>query len=451
MTGRPGRPGPGRRGATRKLIKPLGAAGLLLSACGAAGQSAPMANSPELVGPSVAVEQAWLHERNPLRVRPDLPAAPDSASITSLDLSYRQPWGAQQLQAYGRLSGVRYSNQAALNHEPYRVGARWELQSAQQLGASVSWHRQQEALEGPVRLDPQTAQRRQQTLEQLGGALQWGTQRRWSLLADAQHDRLQPSHPQVWWPGYEQLTGRLRVQGDIAQQVFWSLTRRQQEGTQAAVEAAPAVVPAVDYRLGVWDLEWSWRPKPGQALSLRGSTGQGRRQSQGSSVSDIQGASAEVHWRPTTPISLQAFVSSDKGQQVWGTQALVEGEGIVLQGASDVRQARLALRWELGRRWHVLLSRQLMERMGEQSWTAHADGKALGSSTPVRWQDRLDRRSLGITWQAHRTVLAQCAIKRESRNGFGATDPMGTPGSSTLEWSDRQWLCSVRWQPVMAR
>ena len=451
MTERPGRRGPGRGGTTLSLIKPLGAVSLLLSACSAAGQLAPMANSPELVGPSVAVEQAWLQERNPLRIRPDLPAAPDSASITSLDLSYRQPLGAQQLQAFGRISGVRYSNQAALDHEPYRVGIRWELQSAKQLGASLNWHRQQEALEGPVRLDPQTAQRRQQTLEQFGGALQWGTQRRWSLLADAQHDRLQPSHPQVWWPGYEQLTGRLRVQGDIAQQVFWSITRRQQDGTQAAVEAATAVGPGVDYQLGVWDLEWSWRPKPGQALSLRGSTGQGRRQSQGSSVSDIQGASAEVNWRLTTPISLQALVSSDKGQQVWGTQALVEGEGIVLQGANEVRQARLALRWELGRRWHVLLSRHFMERMGEQSWTASANGKALGSLTPFHWQDRLDRSALGITWQPHRTVLAQCVVKRESRYGVGANDQLGTSGSSTLEWSDKQWLCSVRWQAVLAR
>ena len=443
------------------------ASGLMLSTFAALAPSAAISSVPSSAeGPSLTVEQAWLQESNPLRRRPDLAATADTALVSSLDGAYRQRWGRQRLLGFGRIDSTHYAAESGLDHESYRVGALAELETVGDLGARLNWGRQREALEGQLRIDPSTGQRRQQMLEQFGGTLQWGVRRRWSMASEWQHEQLQPNSPQVWWPGYEQDTWRLQLRGDVAQTVFWSLGRRHVDGVQKAVDTPSVLIPAVDYRLGVWDLEWSWRRRPGDGITLRGSTGSGERRAQATSVgvdtvlgkafnaasaSAIKSVFVDIRWQPTVPWSVQATVSRDRGQQTQATQTLINGDGLLLQGANDVRQVRLGLQWDLGSRWQLAINRHRMDRLGEQLWLLGTDQLLAPSSPLLRWQDRLDRRSVGLSWQMNRRAMAQCSVRQERRSGRGADDLVGTSDPHTLLWTDRLWRCSLRWQLVEPR
>ncbi len=413
-------------------------------------------------GISLAVEQAVLRESNPLRFGPEERTPADTAAVSVLDGAYRHGWGRQRWLAFGRLARTHYANESALDHETYRVGARVDWETLANLGARLSWQRQQDALEGQGRLDPITGDRRLQMFEQLGTVIHWGAQRRWGLEAQWQHEQLRPNRPQTWWPGYEQDTWRLRARGDVAQTWFWAVGRRELEGQQAAVATPTGVSPEVSYRMGVWDVEWNWVPRPGDGLTLRVANGRGLRQwltatginvlenqdgasGQASTDSAIKSLQAEIRWRPIMPVNLSAALSRDRGQQVQGYETGISGAGFILQGANEVRQARLGVLWELGHSRQLRIDWHVIDRTGSQSWLLDVNQQLL--STPMlRWQDRLDRRSLGVGWDITRRASAQCAVRQELRSGRGFDDGLSGLIGRPLIWRDTQWQCSLRWR-----
>lgn len=448
---------PARRLVAGLSLAVLGDVGIALAQTNPGG--APAASQEGL---SVAIEQAVLQEANPLQARPGLPTSPDTASISILDGAYRHGWGRQRLVGFGRLASTHYANEGALDHQAYRVGARLDLETAADLGARLSWQRQQDALEGQLRLDPSTGERRVQTFEQRGAAFQWGVQRAWSLEAQWQREELQPNRPQTWWLGYGQDTWRLLARGDFAQTLFWSLGRRLLQGTQAAVVTPSGASPEVDYRLAVWDAEWSWVPRPGDGWTLRMSTGRGQRRwllsaagaqaqamadslPQASTESAIHSLQTEVRWRPVVPWSLNLAASRDRGQQSQGYEAGIGEAGFLLQGANEVRQARVGVQWDLGFRLQLRLDWHVIDRLGSQSWLFGINQPWL--PTPMlRWRDRLDRRSLGLSWDLTNRVTARCVVRRELRSGRGFDDEWSGQDPDLVLWRDRQWQCSLRWR-----
>lgn len=417
--------------------------------------------APEPQGLALAVEQAQSRESNPLRLRPEAPSVADSAWVSAADGTYRHRWGRQQLMGFGRLANVHYSNQSTLNHDTYRLGVLADFETVGDLGVRLNGLRQRDALEGQLRLDPETGQRRLQTLEQLGASLLWGTRRWWTLQSDWQHESVQAHRPQVWWPGYEQDTWRLQIRTDPRKTLFWSFGRRQLEGVQKAVDNPSARSPGVNYRSGTWDLEWSWQHRPGDALTIRGATGHGQREPQVAGLAEgtspganitsesaIKSLFAEIRWQPLAKLSVQAMASRDRGQQTQATQSWVNGEGLALQGANDVRQNRVGLQWDVHPRWQLAVSRQQLDRMGEQSWYWVTGQSTLFSPPLQTWQDRLERRTLAISWQVSRRALAQCTARLEERSGAGVDAARATLQPQALLWKDRLVLCSLRWQLV---
>ena len=413
---------------------------------------------------TLALEQSWVQERNPLRLPPGQSAVGDAASVSTIDGAYRGSWGRQRWSGMGRWSSTHYADEAALDHEAYRLGATLDLQTAGDLGARGTWRQQREPLEGQLRLDPSTGQRRQQTVEQYGAALLWGLQRRWTMELQWQQEQLQPNRPQPWWPGYAQDVWRLQLRGEAAGAVVWALGRRELMGVQAAVPLANGTQPALDYRQALWEGEWTWVPRPGDAWTVRAATGQGSRTWRPPAGSDPASADpstrrielaarslhSELRWRPGSHWSVQAQWSRDQGQQAQASASWIDSAGLVLQGASDVRQARVAVQWDFSHRASVYASWSRIDRIGRQSWTLESLSAALPLADQA-WQDRLDRAGLGVSWQLAQGLSLRCAAQQDERRGT-PLDNRTLPGSSpTVLWRDSGVQCGLRWVALRVR
>lgn len=415
-------------------------------------------------GVTMSVEQGLLIEQNPLRQSP-LEVGPgnggsDTAWVSTLGGQFGGTWGRQRMTAYGRWSQTRYERRHKLDQTSYQAGWALNLQTVGDVGLSLTAQRRQDPLEGQARLDPLTRERRLQGLEQVGGTVQWGLQRCWALELQWQHDRMQPNQPQTWWSGYEQDTLRAQwrwAAGDQAHQpASWVLGWRALRGTQFRVATASSSQPAQDYRQGVVESEWSWRPRPGDLLSVRAARGQGQREWQSGQASatppatdqDVRSAGAEWRWQPRAQWSVHAQIARDEGMQSQATLNLLERTGLALQGATDVRQARLSLQWEPTRRVQVWAGMQRVERLGRQAWMWEGGPMTLNLEE-TRWQDRLDRRSWGLAWQLSQDVSLRCTALRELKRGGAVPGQDPRPGEAdaqTVLWRDRGWQCSLGWQ-----
>lgn len=413
---------------------------------------------------TLAVEQAWMHERNPTRLAPGLPTAADVARMSMVDGAYSGTWGRQRWSGTGRWSSTHYANEGALNHEAYRLGTALDLQTAGDWGARASWRQQREPLEGQLRLDPDTGQRRQQTVAQYGAALLWGLQRRWTMELQWQHEQLQPNRPQPWWPGYEQDTWRLQLRGETAGAWTWAAGYRAVEGVQAAVTATGGTQPAQDYRQGLWEAEWTWVPRPGDAWTMRAGTGHGSRavRLQADSAPEVvepatrttelvaRSLQSELRWTPSSHWSVQALWSRDQGQQAQASAAWIDTAGLLLQGASDVRQARLAIQWAFSHRASIFASWTRMDRIGRQSWTL----ENLSNSLPLAdqaWQDRLDRVGVGLSWQLAHGMSLRCTAQHDEKRGTPLDYRLPSAGNSNLLWRDAGIQCGLRWVALRTR
>lgn len=409
----------------------------------------------------IALEQAWVHESNPLRLAPGQPRAADSAGTSAVEGSHEVRWGRQRWSGNGRWSSTRYANEEALDHEAYRWGMTLDLQTAGDLGARAFWREQRDPLEGQLRLDPQTGQRRLQTIEQQGVSLLWGLQRRWTMELQWRHDQLEPNRPQSWWPGYEQDSWRLQWRGQTAGLMNWGLGRRELQGTQFAVATGSGQQPALEYRQGAWEAEWAWTPTPAQSWVVRVAQGEGSRTWSTGALEEnpaiprmeqgVRNLQAEWRWRPQGPWSLQAQWSRDQGQQAQAAATWVDAQGLlVLQGASDVRQARAALQWDFTHSASIFASWNRIDRIGRQSWTLDPLS-AAGSLADQVWQDRLDRWALGWVWQLAHGVSLRCAAQHEARRGT-ALEPVNARDQTALVlWRDTGLQCSVRWAALRRR
>lgn len=415
-------------------------------------------------GLTVSVEHGVLVEHNPLRQSPQdmelKSGGSDTAWVSTLDGRYGGRWGRQSMSAYGRWSHTRYEERHELNQIRYLVGWVLELQTQGDLGGRLTAQRRQDPLDGQTRLDPVTGERRLQQLEQVGGALQWGLNRRWAAELQWQHERMQPNQPQTWWSGYEQdgmrFQWRWAAGGEGHHPASWVVAWRELRGMQYGVATATSTQPALDYRQGLLETEWAWRPRPGDLLSLRAARGQGRREWQpGQNLAtpptteqDIRSLGAEWRWQPRAQWSVQAQMARDEGLQSQATLTLLERTGLALQGASDVRQARLSLQWEPTRRVQVLAGVQRVERLGRQAWT-WAEGPFSLNLAETRWRDRLDRSSWSLGWQLAHDVSLRCTVMREiKRGGVVDTESSGSAaaGYQSVQWRDRGWQCSLGWQ-----
>jgi hypothetical protein len=134
--------------------------------------------------------------------------------------------------------------------------------------------------------------------------------------------------------------------------------------------------------------------------------------------------------------------------QSQATLNLLERTGLALQGATDVRQARLSLQWEPTRRVQVWAGMQRVERLGRQAWMWEGGPMTLNLEE-TRWQDRLDRRSWGLAWQLSQDVSLRCKALRELKRGGAVPGQDPRPGEAdaqTVLWRDRGWQCSLGWQ-----
>lgn len=434
-----------------------------LTMCSAAWAQGITHSSPT-TGLAVSVEQGLLLEHNPLRRSPQEiesgAGGSDSAWTSTLGGRFGGTWGRQRMTVYGRWSQTRYEQRRELDHESHQAGWTLDLQTIGDLTGRLTALRRQDPLEGQARVDPVTGERRLQSLEQLGGTVQWGLQRRWTLELQWQHDRMQPQQPQTWWSGYEQDTLRAQwrwAAGDQAHQpASWALGWRALRGTQFGVTTPTGSQPAQDYRQGVWESEWAWRPRPGDLLSLRAARGQGQREWSSDQApamppatdQDIRSAAAEWRWQPRAQWSVQVQVARDLGLQTQTTLNLLEATGLALQGATDVRQARVSVQWEPTRRVQIQAGVQRVERLGRQAWMWEGRSAALNLDE-TRWRDRLDRRSWGLAWQLAHQVSLRCTAMREVKLGgtvLGPSPSTDEADAQAVLWRDRGWQCSLGWQ-----
>jgi len=398
------------------------------------------------------IEQARLHERNPLRTATES-AASDAAWTSAIEGRYAGGWEGQRFSAFGRWLTTRYDQQDALDHRAYRTGMAWDLRTAGDWGARLSWDRRQDPLEGQVRTDPETGSRRVQSLEQAGGILRWGVHRRWGLDLHWVRERMDPNRPQPWWSGYEQDNWRLQWRGEWSRRSSWGLGYRRVMGTQFAVDAPASSQPAQDYRVALWEAEWGWQPREGDLLSLRLAAGDGQRQwmtpatglAPPSNSQVARSLAAEWRWQPTAHWSLRTQIGRDEGQQTQGVITALDRVGLALQGASDVRQARVGLQWEPTRRFQTFAGWQRVQRLGRQTWM-FTEGGSVGGLDEARWQDRWDRTSWGLSWQLGHGLSLRCLAQRETKRGSGFGTLVATSTPDRLVWRDTAWQCGLGWQ-----
>ena len=147
---------------------------------------------------------------------------------------------------------------------------------------------------------------------------------------------------------------------------------------------------------------------------------------------------------------MQAQWSRDQGQQAQASASWIDAAGLLLQGASDVRQARLALQWDFSHRASVYASWTRMDRIGRQSWTLESLSAALPLADQA-WQDRLDRVGVGLSWQLAHGLSLRCAAQHDEKRGTPLDNRQASSNSATLLWRDAGLQCGIRWVAMRTR
>lgn len=376
----------------------------------------------------LGLEQRRVHESNALHRSSIAGERADTASTSAVDGALAVVEGRQQAGAWLRLESTRYGTLGELDHEAYRARAHWHWDTVSDLSARARWQRQRDVVDGDLRIDPISARRREQTLEQSALELQWGGARPWGLMGRWQRDRVEEPPTAFSVPAFSQTTAGVNLQ--FRPQASWDAALGWR--TVNGIRDETLSTPATRFDQSLWDALLRWHSRPGDELLLSAAAGHGGGQR-------LRSLHADIRWQASGHLSTALRWWRDEGQQARISTPLQDLGSLSTVGAADSTLAAWTLQWDLAPRWSLALLAQRTQRSWYRELSLGTDDSA-GGALRFGLRDRVKRLGLQLNWSIARGWGLGCGLRREDRRDRDAAG-----GSSAWAYRNRMVDCSLRW------
>ena len=374
----------------------------------------------------IGISQGFVHDSNVFRTASDVKA--DTYSSTGLIGGVDQPLGRQRFYATGSLSYNRYRDQKQLNNTSYGLNTGLDLQTINNLSGALNYSINQSLLNyGSASATEFTGKNLEKT-QQLTGRASWGGVSLLGLDLTGTHRTLRYSQTGVGARPFDQDSASLGLTYRPSGLLSLGAALRATRGTYQAIDGLGFSLPESDFDRNDLDLTATWVPTGLSTVNARLSFGRQTYEIVSDrNRSNVTTGSLSWDYKPTGKLGFNLWLSRDTGAETtfFDRVATVTGERRTSVGDNSQLTNTLALRAHYAATAKISLNAnaRYARRSLENVFT---DG-AASISNEGKVSDR--SLSLGVTYDALRSLQLGCSVAREGRKVGSTTtgQPLATP------------------------
>jgi len=364
--------------------------------------------SPYYVGAS----QAFTRESNIFRVAEGLPESKDTVSTTSLLAGINQPFGRQRFFVDAAARHNRYSNNDQLDHTGYGVDVGLDWETIETLSGRIGYTAKESLARYGADLGPTLTSKNLERIQEFLARGQYGLASLLSVEGSFVHRELDYSAAQYAFQEFKQDAIRLGLLYRPSGLLTLGVAGRHTKGQYPfAIQSAPGVFQADDFKRNDADLTAVWVPTGQSTLRLRLSYTKETHETVASR--DVSLSTGAIGWdyKPTGKLAFTTEAIRDTGAE--STFSGLSRAGASAIGNNSLLSSALSLRvvYEVTAKIQVEGSGRYVKRDLVNT---------QGGGLPETGSDSLGETKLGITWAPTRSLSFGCSGGWEKRGTASA-------------------------------